>query len=250
MRESRLLDMEKYIRENRSVSLDKLCEVFNVSKNTIRRDVARLCEITDIEKIYGGVSIQFNRIPPSFIERADVNLHAKQKIGKYAASLVQDDDVIFIDSGTTTCQMVNYLGEKHNVTIITHSLDVIVRAFAYPNLKVIILPGTLDRRTYSFTNQTEEMFRDFNVNKAFMACTGFTVQNGASQAVSIEYTVKKGATQKSHQSFLMIESSKIGNVCFLTYCPANRFNAIITDKEPGDQFRDDFSAIGGKIIVP
>ena len=109
MKGERLIEMEKYIREQRSVSLDTLCSVFNVSKNTVRRDVAQLIATTDIQKIYGGVSIQFNRIPPSFTERAAVNLPVKQRIGKYAASLVQDGDVIFIDAGTTTCQMINYM---------------------------------------------------------------------------------------------------------------------------------------------
>ena len=250
MKGERLIEMEKYIREQRSVSLDTLCSVFNVSKNTVRRDVAQLIATTDIQKIYGGVSIQFNRIPPSFTERAAVNLPVKQRIGKYAASLVQDGDVIFIDAGTTTCQMINYMGEKKNVTIITHSLDVITRAFAYPNLNEIVISGTLNRKTYSFTNHFKLALQENNISKAFMAATGFTIENGATQAISDEFAIKKCAAIKSDQVILMAESYKIGTVCFLTYAHANRFSTIITDKQPNEKFTKAFNALGGSIIIP
>ena len=250
MKENRLIEMERYIREKRSVSLDTLCEVFKVSKNTVRRDVAQLVRTTDIQKIYGGVSVQFNRIPPSFNERADVNLPSKQRIGRYAASLVQDGDVIFIDAGTTTCQMVNFMAEKKNVTIITHSLDVITRAFAFPNLNVIVISGKLNRKTYSFTNQYKFALQDYNISKAFMACTGFTIENGATQAISDEFAIKKCAALKSDRVILMAENQKIGTVCFLTYAKASRFSTIITDKEPNERFSKAFTDLGGEIIVP
>ena len=104
MKEDRLVKMEEYIRDKKSVSLDELCEVFDVSKNTIRRDVTVICDRSDIQKIYGGVSVQYNRIPPPFSERSSVNTEVKRRIGKQAASMVEDGDVIFIDAGTTTCR--------------------------------------------------------------------------------------------------------------------------------------------------
>lgn len=250
MKGNRLIEMERYIREKKYVSLDALCELFKVSKNTVRRDVAQLVRTTDIQKTYGGVSIQFNRIPPSFNERATVNLPSKQRIGRYAASLVQDGDVIFIDAGTTTCQMVNYMAEKKDVTIITHSLDVITRAFAFPNLNVIVISGKLNRKTYSLTNQYKFALQDYNISKAFMAATGFTIENGATQAISDEFAIKKCAAIKSNRVILMAESHKIGTVCFLTYARASSFSTIITDKDPDEQFSKAFTDLGGEIIVP
>ena len=66
MREERLSKMEAYIRLQKSVSLDTLCEVFGISKNTVRRDIADIIARTDIRKIYGGVSIPYNKIPHHF----------------------------------------------------------------------------------------------------------------------------------------------------------------------------------------
>ena len=88
MREERLTQMEAYIRTHRSVSLDTLCEVFGISKNTVRRDIGEIVARTDIRKIYGGVSTQYNGlIPPPFIERSGVNSEAKDEIARCAAGL-------------------------------------------------------------------------------------------------------------------------------------------------------------------
>lgn len=248
MKVDRLTKMEEFIRDKKSVSLDELCEVFDVSKNTVRRDVAAICNRTDIHKIYGGVSVQYNRIPPSFTERAGVNVDVKKRIGKFAASMVEDGDVIFIDAGTTTCQMIDFLGDRKNVTIISHSLDVITRAFAYPNLNVIAIAGTLNRLTYSFTGQTgSDILKEYNIRKAFMSTTGFTIQNGATQAAPYEFALKEAATKKSDLVYLMIESQKIGRVCLLTYCTADRVNAIITDKMPNAEFTEKYTALGGRV---
>lgn len=94
MREERLSKMEAYIRLQKSVSLDTLCEVFGISKNTVRRDIADIIARTDIRKIYGGVSIPYNKIPPPFEERMSINTDKKDCIGRLASSLVEDGDII------------------------------------------------------------------------------------------------------------------------------------------------------------
>ena len=109
MREERLSKMEAYIRLQKSVSLDTLCEVFGISKNTVRRDIADIIARTDIRKIYGGVSIPYNKIPPPFEERMSINTDKKDCIGRLASSLVEDGDIIYVDSGTTTCRIIDYL---------------------------------------------------------------------------------------------------------------------------------------------
>jgi len=249
MKADRIREMEEFIREKKSVSLDELCEVFNVSKNTVRRDVAEICSRSDIQKIYGGVSVQYNRIPPSFVERSSVNIEVKRRIGKHAATMVEDGDVIYIDAGTTTCQIIDYLGERKNVTVITHSMDVITRAFAYPNLTVIAISGTLNRQTYSFTGQTgPDILKEYNIRKAFMAATGFTIPNGATQAAPYEFAIKEAVTKKSDLNYLMIEGQKIGRVCLLTYATANQFDAIVTDRMPNAEFMQNYTALGGRVI--
>lgn len=250
MRENRLTKMEAYIRKNGSVSLDELCREFDVSKNTVRRDIAEIVEHTDIRKIYGGVSVQRNTIPPPFAERSAVNRDVKERLGRCAAQLVKDGDIIYVDSGTTTCHLIDYLGDRENVTVVTHSLDVINRAVSYPGLNIIALSGTLNRKTLSFTGQsTIDVLRDLNISKAFMAANGISVKNGATQSTSIEFAIKKCVVNRSDSVYLMIERRKVGAVSLLTYCPLEEIDLIITEKKPEQSFCEEYAALGGRVVL-
>lgn len=251
MREDRLSRMEDYIRDNKSVSLDTLCQVFDVSKNTVRRDISEIVARTDIRKIYGGVSVQYNKIPPPFSERSIVNLDAKERIGRCAAQLVDDGDIIYVDSGTTTCHLIDYLQGHKNITVLTHSLDVINRAVPNPELNIVSLSGSLNRKTFSFTGQsTIDVLQDCNISKAFMAANGVTVQNGVTQSTSIEFAIKKSVVARSDRVYLMMESRKFGAVSLLTYCQLDQVDAIVTEKRPPDEFVTAYAELGGRIITP
>lgn len=250
MKENRLYKIEEYVRDHKSASLDELCAVFNVSKNTIRRDVSILVERTDIKKTYGGVTAPYNRIPPAFTDRLSVNMEIKKRIGSEAAKLVNDGDIIYIDSGTTTCQMIDFLKDRKDVVILTHSLDVINRALAYPNLTLISLSGQLNHTTYSFTGQTTiDVLKNYNITKAFMAANGLTLKNGATQSTSIEFAIKKEVVSRSSEIYVMIESHKFGNSDLLTYCPVEQIKAVITEKKPEASVCEGLRKKGCKILI-
>ncbi|MDO4296565.1 MAG: DeoR family transcriptional regulator, partial [bacterium] len=113
MRISRIDQLEHYILEHKSVSIDTLCEVFQISKNTVRRDLDVLLTRGNVEKVYGGVIACDNNsgIPEliSFNERNIKNREAKNKIAALAASHVREKDIIFIDTGTTTVSIIDHL---------------------------------------------------------------------------------------------------------------------------------------------
>ena len=250
MREDRISKMEEYIRDKKFVSLDELCVKFDVSKNTVRRDINEIIDRSDIKKIYGGVSIQYNKVPPPFAERLAICEDLKDSIGRSAADFVEDGDVIYVDSGTTTCRIVDHLASKKDITLITNSLDVVNRAVEYPEINVISLSGTLSRKTLSFTGpSTIEALQGCNIRKAFMASNGLTVQNGATQSTSIEFAIKKNVVARSDMVFLMIESRKFGTVSMLTYCELNEIDTTITDRMPPKELADAFISQGGSIVL-
>lgn len=139
MRTKRIDEIEQYITKEKSVSLDTLCEVFQVSKNTIRRDIDTLAKAGKIKKVYGGVTL--NDTLPSkkllpFAERHEKFVEEKKAICRLAADHIEDDDIIYIDTGTTCHNIVDYISEKR-CTIITNSLQVSLKALPYKNLTVI-----------------------------------------------------------------------------------------------------------------
>ena len=128
MKISRLNSIEQYVIAKETASIDELCEVFGVSKNTIRRDLNDLEARGHISKVYGGVTATPNTGAVPMPVRSELNSSDKALIGQLAAEEVTDGDTVFIDSGSTTLQLLRYLGGHKNLTIITHSLGALSEA--------------------------------------------------------------------------------------------------------------------------
>lgn len=250
MRAERIDEIEQYILQNKTVTLDKLCEVFNVSKNTIRRDIHSLVSKGTVNKIYGGVSAIPKRGLSPFLERADRSPEAKRRVGAKAAELVEDGDVIFIDSGTTTRYMFDGLKEKRDVTILTNNLDIIYQAISCPNLNVISLSGRLNRETLSFTGQSAaDVLESYNIAKAFMASTGISIRNGATNAFAEECAIKQAAIRRSSQSILLVDNSKFDVAALLSYCGLEQIHVLVCDAPPSLSYYDFFSAHNNRILI-
>lgn len=239
MRSNRISDIEDYITQYKTVSLDKLCEVFNVSKNTIRRDINELTEKGSIKKVYGGVSLIEKPTLVPFNERNTKNTNLKYTIGERCANFIEDGDIIFLDSGTTTLTVVDHLKDKQNLTIITNNLEVIIKAMSLPDLNVIALPGNLIRKTSSFVGvDTVSVLRKYNINKSFMASTGISIECGITNSHPLESEIKKVAMEKGIEIFLLVDSSKFDNSSLVTYSQLKDIDYLVTDKKPPKKYVD------------
>lgn len=240
IKDKRINKIEEYIIEHKSVSLDELMNVFKVSKNTIRRDVHELVEGGDFKKVYGGVAVNDDKRAKleSFQDRQVRNQTEKEMIGKAAANYVEDGDIIFIDSGTTTIEMIEFIKSKQ-VTIITNSLDFIVRALPHENLNVITAGGILERKTNSFGSlKYMDILNAYNINKAFMASTGVSLSNGVTNASPLESELKATVVNRSTEVFLLVDHDKFDKYGLMTYCRLEKIDYLVTDKIPSEIYQN------------
>lgn len=183
--------IKEYILEKEHVTLKELEETFNVSMNTIRRDVAKIITDPRFEKVYGGVSVKKNKLI-SFENRSIKNKEVKQKIAEEAAKLIQPHDLIYIDSGTTTKYILDYLPKDIEMTIITNSLDIVLKAEVFEKIQVFLLGNMFKRSTRSFVGITpDQITNKYNISKAFMAATAVSIDNGMMNSDLMEYEIKK-----------------------------------------------------------
>lgn len=239
MKAERISDIENYIYENKTVTLDQLCEKFSVSKNTIRRDLEELSLNGSIQKTYGGATIHQRKELVSYHERSIRNLALKRKIAATASHFVSNGDIIFIDSGTTTSRMFDHIADKQ-LTILTNNLEFINQAIPYDNLDIITLSGQLNRKALSFAGDTAaSVLSQYNISKAFMAAAGISVQ-GATNSSRSEYVVKKTALERSQKIYLLVDSSKFNCISLMTYCTLDEVDVLITDACPPDDILDHF----------
>ncbi len=233
MKSKRILQIEEYVNEHKTVSIDELCAEFGMSKNTIRRDIDFLVNNSNIKKIYGGVTApneSANRLN-TFQQRSDANSPAKEEIAKLAVGFIDDGDTIFVDSGTTTTLLARLLVDK-NITVITGNLDFINSAISYPNINIITLPGEFLRDTLSFVGTYgAEFLQRFNIKKCFMATTGFSEKRGVTNSSPLESSIKKSAIKNSEEVYLMVDMSKYGQTAMITYSELSEVDVVITHGE-------------------
>ncbi|MEA5009923.1 DeoR/GlpR family DNA-binding transcription regulator [Clostridium tyrobutyricum] len=207
------------------------------SQNTIRRDIHELVKSGTIKKVYGGVSANSKLLVP-FNERKIKNSITKTLLAKTASEFINDGDIVFIDSGTTTVNMADFLKNRINVTIITNNLNFITNSIRYENLNIISTGGTLVRKTNSFAGiDTLNMLKNYNINKSFMAATGVSLTNGVTNSSPLECEIKKAVVNKSNQIYLLADSSKFGISSLMTYCEIKDVDCLITDKMPPKEYQ-------------
>ncbi|GMA60967.1 DeoR/GlpR family DNA-binding transcription regulator [Alicyclobacillus fastidiosus] len=237
LKSKRIKEIQEYVHQHQTVSLDELVSVFDVSKNTIRRDVQWLVERGEIKKVYGGVAVN-NSTLVSFNDRKTKNQKQKELIAKEAANFVEDGDIIFIDSGTTTLEMFEYIKHK-DITIITNNLTFIFNCLPHENLDIISIGGALERKTNSFASfKDSNLLQTYNINKCFMASTGISITNGVTNASPLESVLKQTAVERSSEVYLLIDHDKFNKHGLITYCKLNQIDYLITDLDPGTEYRE------------
>ncbi|WP_086315337.1 DeoR family transcriptional regulator, myo-inositol catabolism operon repressor [Enterococcus sp. 7F3_DIV0205] len=236
MKLQRIQQIENYIQQQGSISLDELCRVFNVSKNTIRRDINELEKRGTLKKVYGGVVYVENNLV-SFENRNIHNQKEKEQIGQRAAALIEEDDLIYIDSGTTTSQILKHIDSELPFTLLTNNLDIINLAAAMKNVQLILIGNSYKRKTRSFVGiEDEAVVTRYNINKAFMAATGVSITSGLTNSDLMEYRIKKMIVQRTKDIYLLADSSKFDHSTLLTYSPLESIKGIVTTRDIPEKY--------------
>lgn len=229
--------LESYIITNAFVKTEELCSTFSVSKNTLRKYLTELEKRGQIRKIYGGViAIHMDKVEPE-TRRASLASDAKVAIGRIAAAMVDDGDVIFLDSGSTVAKIVPWLSQKKNLTIVTNSYPVIMEAVKLTNINLISLGGTYYENTNSFFNEEiPERTLGMNFTKLFLGCMGVSIEGGVTNATYYETALKLNVIKRSEKVILVADKTKVGKNALRTLCKLSDLYAFVTDAKPAESF--------------
>lgn len=231
MKQDRRKEIENYIAERQEVTMTELAEKFEVSMNTIRADVAYLVDSGAAIKVYGGVQSSMEKNVSFFSSRVARNNAVKKAIARDAAELISDGDIIYIDAGTTTMYITDYIPSRKKVTVITPNLYVITNVLNKPNINLLVLPGELDRRTNSLkgANTFKELSK-YQIQKAFMGCTGIAEDYRISVSNYVECEIKKTAVQQSRKRYLLVDSGKFEESSLLSYGQLSQMSGVFSDR--------------------
>lgn len=215
-----------------TVYISELAKKMGVSEITIRRDLKELEDNKLITMLRGGAAKLIDTTRETSMDQRE-GLYTKEKelIGKYAASLVKDLDVIFIDSGTTTKTMLKYLTKKKGIQIVTNGYKNIEEGIPY-NLPITLIGGELKRETYAFIGPiTSKVIDMYYFDKCFLGVNGIDKEFGLSNADPNESLIKEQVIHRSRESYIVSDSTKFDSNSVFTFARIPEVK-IITDKQP------------------
>ena len=214
------------------VFVDTLSEEFNVSEVTIRNDLDQLEQKRLLIRARGGAMKFVGRVGVDYelSEKDKINYEEKKRIGKLAASLVSDSEIILVDSGTTTAEMVKHLDHLKDLTVITNALNIAVLLMDKPNINLIIPGGFMRKNSQSLIGpMAEKSLRNFNVDKAFIGVDGIDTKHGLYTPNIEEAHLNEIMIEVSNEVILITDSSKFGKKSFAFICGMENINKVVTD---------------------
>lgn len=219
------------LQEDGSAKVMKLSKLFKVSEVTIRQDLEKLENEGLITREHGGAFLKnVDANVKSFTLLNQDNLSKKQIIGKRAADLIETDDVIILDSGSTTTEIARNLIGRKGITVITNGLNIAMLLGAEPGIDVIVTGGEFKPPTLSLTGQkAADFFEDIHVDKLFLATAGLSLRSGLTYPSISDIVVKKAMIEAADVTYLVADSTKIGKNAFASLGALSLIDYIITD---------------------
>ena len=222
----------KLLEENGSVTVTEVKDMLDTSESTVRRDITALDREGKLVKVFGGAVTAGNDAVTAHeytvAQKLDLNREEKQRIAKYAASLIEPEDFIYLDAGTTTGYMLDYIGEKR-ATFVTNAFAHAQRLVS-KGMKVLLIGGELKASTEAIVgNRAMRMLQGYHFTKGFFGTNGVAKKSGCTTPDANEAMVKQTAMEQCKNCYVLCDNSKFDIISSVTFAPFYG-TVFITDK--------------------
>lgn len=226
------------LKKNRVVTVVELVELLKTSESTIRRDLNYLHNQGKLNKVHGGATLKDyildNKEEVNIIKKG-LNIEEKTAIAKFAATLVNDNDLIYIDAGTTTELMIDFIKDS-KATFITNGIGQ-AKKLIQNNCKAYILGGELKVTTEAIVgSEAVSSLRKYNFTKGFFGTNGVHKDKGFTTPDISEALVKEEAVSKCHKAFILCDGSKFDVISSVTFAGIKK-GTIITTKDVCENYK-------------
>lgn len=218
------------IQAQQFVRLEELVEIFRTSESTVRRDLDELESEGKLRRIHGGAQAPANlQLEESILEKSVKNVQEKREIAERAAKQIADGDVIFLDAGTTTGVLIDYL-QQEDLTVVTNSVHHAVK-LVDRKIKTIIIGGFVKQSTDASIGAVAlEQIRQLNFDKAFLGMNGIDKHYLTTPDIE-EATIKRTVLENAKESYILADASKIGQFSFVKVAAIEKANIICQSSE-------------------
>ena len=247
--ERRNRTMEK-LQAEKKVVVSELSKLFGVSEETIRRDLEKLENEGLVTKSYGGAVLnESTNIDLPFNIRKNRNVDKKLKIADLMAERIHDGDMLMLDASSTAVFIAKKIKDRKNMTIITNSIEITLELADMHDWHVLSTGGIVKEGSLALVGpHTDQMIKCFHVDKAIVSCKGLDLEKGITDSNEMHAETKKTMFASANEKILAIDSTKFDRISFTKIGELKDIDMIITDKDPGEQWRTQFEKMGIECI--
>jgi DeoR family fructose operon transcriptional repressor len=238
---------------NGRASVADLAQAYDVTTETVRRDLAALERSGVLHRVHGGaVPVRALHLVEAGVgEREATRAEHKDAIAAAATELLpQEGSTVLLDAGTTTARIAAHLPPDRELVVVTNSVPVAARLAAMPSISLQLLGGRVRGITQAAVGeQALRVLDTLRVDMAFIGTNGISVRHGLSTPDSEEAAVKRAMVNAANYVVAVADSSKVGREDFVSFAPLSSVDTLITDAEITDADRTELTEHGVEVVV-
>lgn len=221
------------LNEAGSITVSELVNTFDVSIETVRRDLCTMEKNGVLKRVHGGAVTVNNRMKEfkKVSLRISENAHEKEELAGFALQFVEKNDIIAIDSGSTAEIFAKTVAERLNdITVVTHSLDAFMRLKENPTIKAILIGGQFLASENSFYGDLAVgQLKQLHVSKAFVTPSAVSLEHGVWDYITELVGVQKTYAKVADRVIILADSSKFEKTALMKICDSTDPDIIVTD---------------------
>lgn len=235
--------------EGRVVVAD-LSKKYDVTEETIRRDLEKIEAAGFAERTYGGAVLRENdKEDLPFPVRKRANAQAKKCIAAGIADMIEDGDRIMMDASSTTLFVAREIKHKKDITVITNSIEVLLELAEVKGFKVMSTGGSLRAGALSLVGyQAERMVDGFHVDKVIISCKGVDYHKGVTDSNELDAGIKKQMLSAGTTKILAVDGEKFNRISFTKIIDFADLDVIVTDYDMDEEWQEKMEDCHVKVV--
>lgn len=233
----RIMMIRQQVQAEKKVKVTELSRTYQVTEETIRRDLEKLEAEGFLTRTFGGAVL--NQAPSHdnihFYKRATIHKEEKKKIAASFYEILKNKRTISTDSSTTVMEAVKLLRDQ-DMTVLSVSTEVF-REIGNSNLKIISTGGMFNKKTLSLQGQVaKDTISRYYVDVALISCKGLDLEKGATDTNENETEVKQCMMKQAAEVALLVDHTKFGKMTFTKLTDLSDVDYLVTDQKPSDEW--------------
>ncbi|WP_417028175.1 DeoR/GlpR family DNA-binding transcription regulator [Citrobacter sp.] len=230
------------------VQSKNLSDRFGVSEDTIRRDLRELAAEGRLQRVHGG-ALPSSSAVATFSERKSLKTDVKMKIARKGTELISSGQVVIVDGGTTTSELIACLPEDLHITVVTHSPSIVLGLVDKPEVDVILIGGRLYKHSIvSVGAAAIEGIGNIHADIFFMGVTGIHPEAGLTTGDYEEACIKRAFSGRAAETVVLVSPEKVNAASSFVIGEIGLINTIVVDSETDDNWLRSIEGKGITII--